>query len=167
MLYSKNKDKLYYNIPSLRKDFPFIVFNKEVKTLPEEGFPNVGLYPVQERLEFDQEDFDPEVFKVVSSKVKEDDEEENVFYISRKMTLLTDTDLQTKAERDQRVLDVKSRDVRSERDKLLSKTDWIVTKSVETGSEIPQEWREYRQALREITEQEGFPLEVNWPTEPE
>lgn len=56
---------------------------------------------------------------------------------------------------------------RSVRDNLLSQCDWVVTKAQELGEEVPQEWREYRQALRDITEQVGFPDNINWPEMPE
>ena len=42
---------------------------------------------------------------------------------------------------------------RPEREKLLKETDWVVVKAAESGTPIPQEWREYRQALRDITNQ--------------
>ena len=41
--------------------------------------------------------------------------------------------------------------VRQERDKLLAETDWIVTKYLDNGQEMPIEWKNYRQALRDIT----------------
>lgn len=56
--------------------------------------------------------------------------------------------------------------VRSQRDSLLADTDWIVIKASETGAPIPEEWVVYRQALRDITSQEGFPFAVTWPTKP-
>jgi hypothetical protein len=57
--------------------------------------------------------------------------------------------------------------VRAERDQLLAKTDWVVTKSYEINTTIPQEWLNYRQALRDIPQQTGFPDNVVWPTAPE
>lgn len=56
--------------------------------------------------------------------------------------------------------------IRSERDRLLSETDWIVIKAYERNENIPMEWEVYRQALRDITAQAGFPYEVTWPTKP-
>jgi len=55
---------------------------------------------------------------------------------------------------------------RAERDKLLEVTDWIVIKYADIGEPIPHEWSDYRQALRDITEQDGFPGNVDWPEEP-
>lgn len=62
--------------------------------------------------------------------------------------------------------DAKAAEVRSERDRLLSETDWIVIKSYERNENIPSEWEVYRQALRDITAQEGFPYNVTWPEKP-
>jgi hypothetical protein len=58
------------------------------------------------------------------------------------------------------------RNVRSERDGLLAETDWVVIKNTEKGTSIPEEWEVYRQALRDITGQEGFPYAVSWPVKP-
>lgn len=56
--------------------------------------------------------------------------------------------------------------VRAERDTLLAACDWIVTKSLELGEAVPQDWLDYRQALRDVTSQDGFPNTVVWPTAP-
>ena len=52
------------------------------------------------------------------------------------------------------------------RNELLEETDWIVIKYLDIGEPVPQEWSDYRQALRDITEQDGFPGNVDWPEEP-
>ena len=67
---------------------------------------------------------------------------------------------------EQQPLEQAERNIRSRRDGLLQKTDWIVVKSYERGENIPAEWELYRQALRDITAQAGFPYEVTWPTKP-
>ena len=59
-----------------------------------------------------------------------------------------------------------AREVRVERALRLAATDWVAIKSQETGQPVPPEWAAYRQALRDITEQPGFPLDVVWPTAP-
>jgi len=55
---------------------------------------------------------------------------------------------------------------RTNRDDLLTDTDWIVIKYMDIGQPVPQEWSDYRQALRDITEQDGFPGNVVWPEKP-
>jgi len=52
--------------------------------------------------------------------------------------------------------------VRQERNQLLSKTDWMANSDVT----MSDEWRTYRQALRDVPEQSGFPNDVTWPTKP-
>ena len=56
---------------------------------------------------------------------------------------------------------------RAERDRLLAETDWIVVMNAEKETPVPTEWATYRQALRDITNQQGFPHTINWPTKPE
>ena len=62
--------------------------------------------------------------------------------------------------------DQAERNIRSRRDTLLSETDWIVIMHTEKGTNIPAEWELYRQALRDITAQAGFPYEITWPVKP-
>ena len=56
--------------------------------------------------------------------------------------------------------------VKYQRDTLLSETDWHVTKAVETGQPINQDWANYRQQLRDITTQSD-PFNIVWPTPPD
>lgn len=56
--------------------------------------------------------------------------------------------------------------IRTERDKLISESDWMVIRAAETGTALPQDWIDYRQSLRDITQQEGFPTSVEWPISP-
>lgn len=56
--------------------------------------------------------------------------------------------------------------VRTRRDWLLSASDWIVTRSTERGEPVPEAWRAYRDALRDITKQPQFPQVVEWPEAP-
>jgi hypothetical protein len=64
------------------------------------------------------------------------------------------------------------RRVREQRDDLLAQSDWVVTKAVEQnaadglGIQVPMNWINYRQALRDIPSQAGFPYTVTWPQEP-
>ena len=56
--------------------------------------------------------------------------------------------------------------VRSDRDQRLAKTDWRVVKALEAGALQDFAWATYRQALRDVTAQDGFPWNVTWPVEP-
>jgi hypothetical protein len=60
-------------------------------------------------------------------------------------------------------LEQASENIRAHRDYLLNKTDWIVAQSYEQQISVPEDWVVYRQALRDIPTQEGFPYSVVWP----
>lgn len=53
--------------------------------------------------------------------------------------------------------------VRRQRDRLLRDTDWWAV----SDRTMTAEQTAYRQALRDITDQDSFPHEINWPTKPE
>ena len=53
--------------------------------------------------------------------------------------------------------------VRAERDKKLMESDWTQVADAPVDQEA---WATYRQALRDIPQQEGFPATVVWPTQP-
>ena len=53
--------------------------------------------------------------------------------------------------------------MRAERDRRLAETDWTALSDVTMSAEMTT----YRQALRDITAQAGFPHSITWPTKPE
>lgn len=55
--------------------------------------------------------------------------------------------------------------VRVKRDSLLSTSDVYVVRAYEKGEPVPQETVDYRQALRDVTEQPN-PFAIAWPTTP-
>jgi len=60
-------------------------------------------------------------------------------------------------------LKIEAGSVRSARNALLAETDWTALSDVIIIPEIAT----YRQALRDITSQPGFPHNVSWPVKPE
>jgi hypothetical protein len=52
--------------------------------------------------------------------------------------------------------------VREERDAKLAVTDWMANSDVTMASA----WTTYRQALRDVPAQSGFPNTITWPTKP-
>lgn len=56
--------------------------------------------------------------------------------------------------------------VRLERDLLLTSCDWTQNADAPLTDSQMEEWRVYRQALRDITRQVGFPQNVTWPAQP-
>lgn len=63
-------------------------------------------------------------------------------------------------------LEQKKNEVRDMRADLLTKSDWVTIKAIDTNSSVSPEWSQYRQDLRDITSQTGFPWNVVWPTLP-
>ena len=58
--------------------------------------------------------------------------------------------------------DQAERNIRSRRDGLMQETDWMAL----SDNTVASDWATYRQALRDITGQAGFPYEITWPTKP-
>ena len=56
---------------------------------------------------------------------------------------------------------------RNTRDGLIASCDWMAIKAFEAGTTVGTEWATYRQALRDVSAQEGFPNDITWPTQPE
>ena len=58
--------------------------------------------------------------------------------------------------------DRKAVEARKERDAKLAATDWMANSDVTMSTD----WRTYRQSLRDLPAQSGFPNSITWPTEP-
>lgn len=56
--------------------------------------------------------------------------------------------------------------IRIKRDSLLSETDYYLMPDYPNDSKNLEELKTYRQALRDITKQSGFPKDVIWPALP-
>ena len=59
----------------------------------------------------------------------------------------------------------KAAEVRAERSAKLAATDW--TQGADTPQATKDKYAPYRQALRDVPTQSGFPNTVIWPTQPE
>lgn len=55
-----------------------------------------------------------------------------------------------------------AKSVRDERNTLLAETDWWAV----SDRTMTQAETDYRQALRDVPQQEGFPVNITWPTKP-
>lgn len=67
-------------------------------------------------------------------------------------------------ESEKRENDIKAKYIREQRNKLLEECDWTqLTDSAVKNNEL---WKLYRSKLRDITLQEGFPCNINWPEKP-
>lgn len=60
-------------------------------------------------------------------------------------------------------LDAMAQSIRRERNERLAACDWT---QVADAPVDKQAWADYRQALRDVTDQPSFPLSVEWPEQP-
>jgi len=60
--------------------------------------------------------------------------------------------------------DRKAADVREQRNKKLTATDW--TQTADVPQAVKDSYVTYRQALRDISNQSGFPWTITWPDAP-
>ena len=58
----------------------------------------------------------------------------------------------------------KASSIRIQRNQLLEESDW--TQSNDISLDNDADWKTYRQTLRDITKQSGFPTDVTFPTKP-
>ena len=57
-----------------------------------------------------------------------------------------------------------AKSARDSRDNLLSECDWT---QISDATVDKSAWATYRQALRDLPQQAGFPATINWPVKPE
>jgi len=63
------------------------------------------------------------------------------------------------------IQETRIRQIRKERDELLEESDYAVLPDAPVTD--VEEWKTYRQALRDIPQQPGFPNNIDWPEKPE
>jgi hypothetical protein len=84
----------------------------------------------------------------------------------RKSVIDAEIEAEEKAEADriayENSTEGKAEAARRERDRLLSDVDWAAG----TDVNMSEEMRAYRQALRDVPQQAGFPESIDWPTKP-
>ena len=80
--------------------------------------------------------------------------------------MFADTEETTKSEQEtayQAELDAEAATTaRNTRNTKISESDWMALSDVI----MSDEWKTYRQALRDVPAQSGFPNDITWPTEP-
>lgn len=155
MLYAKlnsegNIEKYPYSLFDLRKDNPYTSFPSEIDELIKNAY---GL--VEVRL-LDKPEYDNGSQRLKESKPTL---VEGEWVIPWVVEDFSEDELKA-------IEDNKIKEVRNLRNLFLQESDWVIIKAKETGTNIPVAWKNYRQELRDITSQEGFPHEVVWPTKP-
>ena len=66
------------------------------------------------------------------------------------------------AEVERLIAEQPAKEARATRDRLIAETDWMALSDVQ----MSDGWAAYRQALRYVPEQPGFPDNIDWPQIP-
>ncbi len=84
--------------------------------------------------------------------------------------LSTDIPKPSKEELLQKVEQLKAerplKDLRAERDRRLAAVDWVTSRATSTETPVPQEWKTYMQALRDLPATTEDPTNPEWPPVP-
>jgi hypothetical protein len=130
-----------YSFAQLRKDNPNISFPREVS---DEWLAGYGVYPYTRPA--------PSEYNDLAWRLIDDDfvEVNGAWMLPYKLEALP--------------LEQAERNVRFRRNDLLADTDWtqVLDAPVDQAA-----WATYRQALRDIPQQAGFPADITWPAKPE
>ena len=129
-----------YTVGDLRRDNPNTSFPKNV---PTDMLADYGVYPVARA---SVPPFDSLVQSLVAHAAPAED--------AGQWTLGYDVV--------QKPEEMAGDNIRRERDRLLATTDWMAL----SDNTMTPEWASYRQALRDITSQGGFPYTIEWPIKP-
>ena len=58
------------------------------------------------------------------------------------------------------------KELRQERNKRLTECDWVTLKAYSTDTPVPEEWKVYMQALRDLPSVTEDPKNPVWPVQP-
>jgi hypothetical protein len=58
------------------------------------------------------------------------------------------------------------KELRQERNKRLAECDWVVIRATSTDTPVPEEWKAYMQALRDLPTATEDPANPVWPSIP-
>ena len=149
MLYIKVQNneivKYPYSINELRRDNPNVSFPK---VIPIETLNDFGVFIVSE---IEIEDDYTEVISETNPTLVDGVWTQNFIIVDA-----------SEEEIDERI-QLKWEEIRTQRNTLLTESDW--TQLGDSPFNSSQEWKDYRQSLRDITNQEN-PFQITWPTKP-
>jgi len=149
MLYAKQTDA-GFQITVLKVLFPETSFPD---TGPDAAWlADSGVYPVEEHLYFDATAYKR---NGINPTLRD-----GTVYTAELVALTDDDKAQREADRMAQLASV----AREQRNRLLAGCDW--TQLVDYLKLDKSEWTVYRQALRDITKQAGFPSVIIWPIAP-
>lgn len=161
-------DKFPYTIEQFRRDNPHTGFPK---IIPDSMLKRYGVFPVEELPK-------PEFDHLVQSLVQDDMPHREIISLTTEKDATNPITGEVDQDRvgqhvygnrwligyivEKKPHNIAESAIRNKRDKLLSETDWTALSDTTMSAEMAA----YRQALRDITDQEGFPYQVDWPVKP-
>jgi hypothetical protein len=129
-----------YSIGQLRRDNPQVSFSKHPS---EATLAEYDVYPVNE---IARPEYDARTHYLKQSEFYQVDGKWQVHYTPEQLPYEQVSDR-----------------IRAERGILLTQSDWT---QVDDAPVNKLAWAQYRQALRDIPQQDGFPYDVQWPETP-
>ena len=141
-----------FGLRDLALDHPEISFPRAISA---EMLASFGVYPV---VEDPAPDYDPVTQNAVLREAPEPSD--GAWVLGWEVTPKTEIEAQHYRDR-------RAAEQRAARDAALAASDWVVVKHLEAGTAVPSVWADYRQALRDLPAQPGFPFSVTWPVQPE
>lgn len=136
-----------FGINGLRKKFPQVSFPRDISSI---NLTEFNVVPVEQT---DFPSFNEQTHYVSEgTPVNENGTWKQTWVLNE----LSSEEIQVK-------LSGKQKEEREKRDKLLRQSDWtqLSDTPIDTAA-----WAVYRQALRDLPSQDGFPYNITWPTKP-
>ncbi len=140
--------KYPYSLRDLKRDNPNVSFPKHFS---EELLASYGVYVVSLG---DNVDYDPYLQSCIADDAPT--------YVDGSWVLHSSVMEKTQEEKDEGIAQA-AFIRREQRDELLARCDWTQVADAPVDKAV---WATYRQALRDVSAQEGFPHNVVWPTKP-
>ena len=141
-----NVESYPYTIGNLRKDNPNTSFPKNPS---DELLEGLGMFRVT-KVDRPEYDYTKNIAEGTPVQVNG---------VWTQVWDVTDASAEEIAERTEQ----QAQNMRAERDRLIADTDYLAL----SDNTLTEAMATYRQALRDITSQEGFPYNITWPTKPE
>jgi hypothetical protein len=139
-----------YSIAQLRQDNPQVSFPQNI---PDATLAEFGVYPLRATTQ--------QAYNIATERIEEGHpaQQDAEWVQVWNVVALTVQEVQQRN-------DSQSFSVRAERGSLLSACDWTQVDDSPLSNVQKAAWATYRQALRDISAQAGFPWTIDWPVAP-
>lgn len=151
-MYIKIPNKYPYELENLRTEYTNTSFPADIKNLGSEVLNSYGIYEV---ILTDRPEYNHNTHKIIEILPQN---------INGTWYQTWDVKPLTEQEQQYRISNL-STEARALRNRLLVESDWTQFKDI--SPQISELWAPYRQQLRDITSQQGFPIEIIWPAPPQ